>query len=247
MEAKLVIEKLKQAGRWNPVWEQLAAWDPEWFALFSRMGASPWTNGILPDKTIEFLCIAGDAACTHMYAPGVRRHIRAALDLGATREEILEVLKLTSALGIHACNLGVPILAEELAALGRDLGPSAVDHPAVAATKAAGRWNPLWDKLAEWDPEWTALFLQMGSSPWRAGILDAKTIEFLCIGVDASATHMYAPGVRRHIRAALDLGATREEILEVLKVASVVGIHACNLGVPILAEELQALSLSTFA
>jgi hypothetical protein len=37
-----------------------------------------------------------------------------ALELGATREEILEVLKLTTRLGIHACNVGVPILAGEL-------------------------------------------------------------------------------------------------------------------------------------
>jgi alkylhydroperoxidase/carboxymuconolactone decarboxylase family protein YurZ len=50
---------------------------------------------------------------------------------------------------------------------------------------------------------------------------------------------MYAPGTRRHIRAALKLGATIEEIMEVLKLCVVQGVQACNLGVPILAEELQ--------
>ena len=34
---------------------------------------------------------------------------------GATVEEIMEVLKLRIAQGVQACNLGVPILAEELA------------------------------------------------------------------------------------------------------------------------------------
>ena len=240
MEAQQFIDQLKQSGHLNPLWEQLAEWDPQWTAAFMRMGLSAWTSGILPAKTVEFICIAGDASCTHMYGPGVRRHIRAALELGASKEEILEVLKLASVVGIHACNLGVPILAEELAARGEDTDAAAQPHPAIAALKASGRWNPLWDKLADWDPEWMALFIHAGSSAWRSGILDAKTVEFICIAGDASATHMYAPGVRRHIRAALDLGASREEILEVLKLASVIGIHACNLGVPILAEELQA-------
>jgi alkylhydroperoxidase/carboxymuconolactone decarboxylase family protein YurZ len=51
---------------------------------------------------------------------------------------------------------------------------------------------------------------------------------------------MYAPGTRRHIQAALDMGVTPEEILEVLKLATIVGIHSCNLGVPILVEEMAA-------
>jgi alkylhydroperoxidase/carboxymuconolactone decarboxylase family protein YurZ len=45
--------------------------------------------------------------------------------------------------------------------------------------------------------------------------------------------------LRRHIKAALKLGATVEEIMEVLKLSVVQGVEACNLGVPILAEELE--------
>jgi hypothetical protein len=39
---------------------------------------------------------------------------------------------------------------------------------------------------------------------------------------------MYAPGTRRHIRAALQAGATTEEIMEVLKLCVVQGVQACN-------------------
>ncbi|MDF2471321.1 MAG: carboxymuconolactone decarboxylase, partial [Rhodococcus erythropolis] len=38
-----------------------------------------------------------------------------ALDMGVTPKEILEVLKLTTVVGIHSCNVGVPILMEEIA------------------------------------------------------------------------------------------------------------------------------------
>jgi alkylhydroperoxidase/carboxymuconolactone decarboxylase family protein YurZ len=50
-----------------------------------------------------------------MYAPGTRRHIKAAFAHGATIEEIMEVLKLCVIQGAEAANLAVPILAEELA------------------------------------------------------------------------------------------------------------------------------------
>ena len=49
-----------------------------------------------------------------MYEPGTRSHIKAALTLGVTLEEIMEVLKICVAEGVQAINLGVPILAEEL-------------------------------------------------------------------------------------------------------------------------------------
>lgn len=45
-----------------------------------------------------------------------------ALKYGATKEEIMEVLELTSVLGIHTLTLGVPILVEELKAAGKEVG-----------------------------------------------------------------------------------------------------------------------------
>jgi alkylhydroperoxidase/carboxymuconolactone decarboxylase family protein YurZ len=112
--------------------------------------------------------------------------------------------------------------------------------PVCDRLRATGNWNPAWNEMAELDPAWLEKFMDMAMTPIAAGVLDAKTLEFLAIAVDASCTHLYAPGVRRHIRRALQLGATKEEILAVLQCVSVLGIHSCALGVPILAEELLA-------
>ncbi|MGA7201937.1 MAG: carboxymuconolactone decarboxylase family protein, partial [Candidatus Cybelea sp.] len=78
-------------------------------------GASVYAGGILDPKLAELLSIAFDVSFTHMYAPGVRRHIRAALKLGATVEEIMGVFKLCVAQGVQASNIGIPILEKELA------------------------------------------------------------------------------------------------------------------------------------
>jgi alkylhydroperoxidase/carboxymuconolactone decarboxylase family protein YurZ len=61
----------------------------------------------------------------------------------------------------------------------------------------------------------------------------------LSIAVDASITHMYAPGTGRHIQTALMLGATIEEIMEVFKICVAQGMQASNIGIPLLADELQ--------
>lgn len=110
--------------------------------------------------------------------------------------------------------------------------------PVCDHLRAQGQWNPGWDPMYALDPGWTEAFLAAGSRPMASGVLDAKTIEFIAIAVDASCTHMYAPGVRRHIRGALDLGATPAEITAVLQLVSVLGIHAMSLGAPLLQEEL---------
>jgi alkylhydroperoxidase/carboxymuconolactone decarboxylase family protein YurZ len=112
--------------------------------------------------------------------------------------------------------------------------------PITDHLKANGGWNKAWDEFQAFDPVWTEKFLDMGTLPMRSGVLDPKTIELIAIAVDASCTHLYAPGVRRHIRAALDLGVTKEEIMAVLQLVSVLGIHSCALGAPILKEELEA-------
>jgi alkylhydroperoxidase/carboxymuconolactone decarboxylase family protein YurZ len=107
---------------------------------------------------------------------------------------------------------------------------------------ARGDWNPLWDTLREWDPEFVEGYLTMRNVPFSKGPLPEKTKELILVAINAATTHLYAPGVRRHIQNALKLGATREEILQVIELTVVLGIHACNLAVPILAEELGKAS-----
>ncbi len=115
--------------------------------------------------------------------------------------------------------------------------------PIIDAMKAGGSWNTAWDEAAAFDAEWMDKFLDMALLPVRKGVLDPKTYELIAIAVDASCTHMYAPGTRRHIAKALDLGATPEEVMAVLQCVAVLGIHSVALGAPMLAEEMTKRGL----
>ena len=84
--------------------------------------------------------------------------------------------------------------------------------------------------------------LSLGAAfPLPAGAQDIQSRSMLqtdqqFLGLNSM---MFAPGTRRHIQAALKLGVTPEEIMEVLKICVAQGMQSSNLGVPILAEELQ--------
>lgn len=231
-------------GSWeDDALEQLRQWDPDWAETCARMATNPWRSGALPRKLVELIGIAVNAACTNLNSEGTRRHMRAALESGATRDEVLMVLKMASVMSIHSCSLGAPILLEESKAAGaRPKSQASVATPACNKMKAMGQWNAAWDPFYALDPAWTDEFMATGAGIYASGVLPAKDVELLSIAFDASYTHMYAPGTRRHIHNALQAGATVEEIMEVLKLCVVQGVQALNLGVPILAEELARLS-----
>jgi alkylhydroperoxidase/carboxymuconolactone decarboxylase family protein YurZ len=235
------------AGPWDASLKILREWDSEWAETCVKMSTNPWTKGVLPRKTVELISIAVNAACTNLNPDGTRRHIRAALDAGATRDEILMVLKMASVMSIHSCSLGAPILLEEAQAAAVKPAKRPKNEEATVVCdkmRVAGQWNTAWDPFYEPDPEWTEEFMATGIGIYASGLMTLKLIELLSIAFDASYTHMYAPGTRRHIKGALKAGATVEEIMEVLKLCAVQGVQACNLGVPVLAEELERNSAS---
>ena len=218
---------------------QLREWDPARAEAAERVTQNPWKHGVLPRKTVELIGLAVNAACTNLNPEGTRRHIRAALEAGASRDEILTVLKMASFLSIHTCSLGAPILLEE--ARAADVHPIERSKPVTPIcdkVRASGGWNEAWTPFYNLDPEWTEQFMAAGIPIYSGAVLSPKLAELLSIAFDASYTHMYTPGTRRHIQAALKLGASMEEIMEVLKLCVIQGVQACNMGIPILAEEL---------
>src|SRR5690606_5590068 len=129
----------------------------------------------LDPKARAFVALTVDAATTHLHAPGIRRHIAAALAAGATSQEIMEVLECTATLGIHAMNLGVPVLVEVLAERGDSTEPAELTEfqKQVKAefTRDRGYWNPTWDEMLELDPELLQAYTTFSAYPWRNGTL----------------------------------------------------------------------------
>lgn len=111
-------------------------------------------------------------------------------------------------------------------------------YPNTEAQRATGDWNPMWDLMQEMDPDYLEAFLAFRAVPQRKGPLEQKYKEMIFIAINAATTHLHGPGVRRHIQNALRAGATQAEILEVIELTTIMGIHSMTLAAPILKEEV---------
>lgn len=234
---------IARRGYWAPWHEGLLALNPDFLEAYLGMTSLAWTDGVLEPKVKEFIYIAIDAATTHLYLRGLRLHIATALQYGATQAEIMEVLQIVSQLGWHTCSAGVPILADELRKAGQG---AALDEPLGGPAQALrekferdlGYWDDCCDSLARLAPDFLAAYHRFAAGAWTSGVLEPKVKEFIALSVSASTTHLHEEGMRLHIRRAIACGATPREIMEVLQLTSVLGIHTCSIGVPIFTEEL---------
>ena len=224
----------------NKAIDIIREWDPAKAEAYLKVNTNPWTNGVLDIKTIELICVGLNVACTNLQPEPTRRHIRAALQAGATRNEIQLVIEGAAFMAIHSCSLGAPMLLEEGKAAGKTPTVKRVTTPSADMMKAKGLWNTAWDPFFNLDPLWTDQFFAAVGGIYDGKTLQPKFVELLSIALDASVTHMYAPGTRRHIKGALALGATMEEIMETLKIATSFGQETINMAIPILAEEIAA-------
>jgi alkylhydroperoxidase/carboxymuconolactone decarboxylase family protein YurZ len=230
-------------GTWNHSWDSLLRLDAGFVEAYSGFAAVPWRNNHLPNKVKAFIGLAASAAATHLYRPGIDEHLHVALAHGATREELVEVLELISTVGIHAANVGVPVLLEVLQEEGLRDGPEPLDARREALKSSfvsnRGYWHASWEGLLELDPELFEAYVEFSSVPWRTGVLEPMVKELMYCAFDAAATHLYVPGLKLHMRNALRYGATQEQLMEMLEIVSVIGIHGALVAAPLLEQALD--------
>ncbi len=217
--------------------------DHQWSQRLCKLEAE--TNlGTLSPKVVSFVCLATHVSVTGLNPEQVKRHIRGALDNGASVEEVWAVLKLCSVLGIHAIAVAAPILESSLTESGKTIDSNPGGTPTINTLRERGTFNHAWSTIETWDPEWLDSFLAVGLDPSIETILGTKTQELLYIAIDASVTHLYSPGTRRHIDAALRAGVQPVEILEVLKLVSIQGLDSIEVGLDILDEVCRERELA---
>jgi alkylhydroperoxidase/carboxymuconolactone decarboxylase family protein YurZ len=195
---------------------------------------APMEGSHLTPRVKELVLLAMHASATSLNVEAVERHIRRATAAGATAEDIIDVLVTIVALANHALYFSVPILQEELARRGDDGEANEFDAAFEEAKQAfiesRGFWNSDREAIARLMPAYYQALDAVSTESWNNGPLSSKEREFVCIGIDCTVTHNYEPGLRRHIRNALDLGASRGEIHEIFQLAGLLGLESYILG-----------------
>ncbi|KAK3214664.1 hypothetical protein GRF29_19g955653 [Pseudopithomyces chartarum] len=230
-------------------WSRLLKHSPEMFAASLRLTNVPKRKGHLSPKVQSLVSLAVAAASTHLHIPNIQRFTKQALRNGASKQEIVEVLCLTSTLGIHACNIGVPLLVEVMKEEGREIqsGMEGMDKEQWELKedfeKKRGYWHSFWEDFLRMSPEFFAAYVEFSSVPWTneggSGALEPKVKELIYCAFDSAATHLYKPGLKLHMKNVLKYGGTAEEIMEVLELATLLSISTMDIALPILEKELE--------
>lgn len=161
-------------------WSSLLRTDPAFFSASLSLAAVPRHKAHLSRKDQALLGLAVDCAATHLYPPGIRAHVAAAAREGASRDEVLEVIELSCTLGIHACNIGVPLLVEVLREEGGyeeeitrqfDEGQERLKRE---FTQRRGYWHAFWEDFLRLDPEFFEAYLEFSGVPWVKDVEGAK-------------------------------------------------------------------------
>ncbi|MFH1383327.1 MAG: carboxymuconolactone decarboxylase family protein [Chloroflexota bacterium] len=103
----------KERGFSRPWHGLLAARDPEFMEIYHKMAMHAFQGrNALPRKFKEIIAVCMDAVT--FYDEGLRVHLRNALKAGATEDEIIEALEVSTLLGIHNLSVHLPAVAEEV-------------------------------------------------------------------------------------------------------------------------------------
>jgi len=108
-----------------------------------------------------------------------------------------------------------------------------------------GYWSDGWAKVLAHDPEFFLACLNLMAAPEKLNVLDGITRELLHIAINVACNRDSEAATRTHVRRAISEGASREAIAETIQLASVIGIHSCVIGVPMLLDLAAAAGLQT--
>ncbi|NMN05937.1 MULTISPECIES: carboxymuconolactone decarboxylase family protein [unclassified Novosphingobium] len=235
LDPAVVREEFKRRrGHWNDDWEAMLAYSPAYVAAYLDFSAYVADRGTLSAKFRELIYVATNCTPTHMFAKGFRNHARQALALGATRDELMAVVATVSAMGFSSYVMTAQVVAEAL--------PSTLSAPADAQVWAdhAALFGDVRDEFAagiRLDPDFHGRWLAFATAPLRgAAGLSAKEMHLIALAVHAQCTQLNAAGVGQHAHAALAHGASHDEVLDVARLVSSMGIHAMVFALPLINE-----------
>ncbi|OZC63028.1 carboxymuconolactone decarboxylase [Rhodococcus sp. 15-725-2-2b] len=221
-------------------WELLIELDLVFAEAYAEYLDAAFSAAELDPHIRELLLLAHDASMTVLDQHGVDERIRRALQLGASRREILDVLELLSMISTHSLAIGLPLAFDP-----EDYG--------VPESTSGGYWDAfeapfpgVHGMMSTHTPRLFSAYRSMGKVLWRKDGLAPKWRELTLVVADLSTTHLYGAGAKLHIDNARRYGATDSEIVAAVALTIPFSANTIELGLRALSNvESAAASVSS--
>ncbi len=200
----------------------------------SRIGRDDGPN--LDDTGRALITLGVAVSVTSLDRTSVEKTIGAAMDCGASPTQVQEVIALVAGLGVHSLMVSQVAVLEAAKLRGLLNDEAKLDPEREALWVRYVGDDPFWDGFERFNPGFLAAMLRLSPDiftaffefcavPWKSGSVRAKLKELIAMACDAAPTHRFAPGFYLHLENALALGASRQEVLETLAIASSAPAH----------------------
>ena len=245
--AKEVKEQfIRLRGFWVDEYDEMAILCPDFLEKLVATGAVVKGSSVLSPLLHHFIAMALDASITHLFEKGLRLHARAALQLGATREQLVEVVQILSFLGMQSHLVALPIIVDLLddgdkirAKAKQPLSEKSQELKRVFKERF-GSWTEDHDVLLALSEDYFPTYLEHLSVPYFNGALTARERALVLCAANISVTHLNERAIRASASAALAAGCSGEDLVHVVRLASSLGMQSCVVSFPILLEEFEA-------
>jgi alkylhydroperoxidase/carboxymuconolactone decarboxylase family protein YurZ len=198
------------------------------------------------DKLMHLVWAGQDLVVTHLFPVGAQIHIRLALELGATAEEVIEVFQIATTVSDRTFARALPVVAEEAAAAGLELPGTGSDlsdeaRELIRRTTEKLGFTPEWLKLAvQLNPEFVESYLAFGHRVNDSSGLDPRSRALIYLGVFSSPALIEEAQVRRYTAQAIAAGASAQDLIDVVSLGTGIGMHSVMTGVPLLVDHAKS-------
>jgi len=234
----LKAEVIKARGRFRPWHQSLLEARPSALKRMSDFVVASEEGPIGPALR-HLIWTAVDAVVTHLYPAGIAIHARVATQHGVAAEQVFEALELACLCVTRTFEVGLPIIQ---GLSGDASGATASFSPEDEAllrrcASAMGEIPPWVESGLRLDPVYTRTLIDMVFAP-EDSTLPPKWRMLICLAIASCPAIADRTWIERYAAGALKAGASIDELVACLKLASGIGIHALAVGAPAVLEGL---------
>ncbi|UUZ62654.1 carboxymuconolactone decarboxylase family protein [Polaromonas sp. P1-6] len=176
---------------------------------------------------VELIYVGLDASSSHLFESGLHTHMKRALEVGATHNDIFDVLHLVAVQGLASVCQASDILAE----LAGSVEAPAVDEKLQARIDQLGAAHALaLASVARLDPGYAEVLLDFVEQGRPGAGLTLPERSLVQLALHACFTAFNPDAVRQIVTTGLSQGLTPAELQQAIQLGAHLAVHGTALG-----------------
>ncbi len=229
---------IAERGYWRPWTDVMLQVSPGFVEQYAHYAGYPARTGPLTERMVELIYVGLDSSSTHLFESGLHTHMKRALEVGATQNDIFDVLHLVAVQGMTSVCQATDILAElsgtvESPAISKGL-QIRIDQLGTAHALAL-------TSVARLDPGYAEVLLDFVEKGRPGAGLNPAERSLVQLALHSCFTAFNPGATRQIIATGLEQGLTQAELLQAIQLGAHLAVHGTALGANVFRQLTSAI------